>query len=63
MAGLGVSVCSYNMLGDTDVCRSNQTISRGLVKKLKHSDITCHLNKSDVHGCEATTPKNTFTSY
>jgi len=40
MADQRVAVCSYNMLGDTDVCGSNQTISRGFVKKIKHSDIT-----------------------
>jgi len=45
MAGLGVAVCSYNMLGDTDVCWSNQSISQGLVNKIKHSDITWPLKE------------------
>jgi len=34
MAGLGVSVWCHNA-GDTDVCRSDQTISQVLIKKLK----------------------------
>ena len=53
MAGLGVAICSYSMLGIwMYICRSDQTISWDLIKKIK----TQHNLASDVHGSQTTYP-------